>query len=294
MEEIPKIPFVKSANKEIEFEIITLNSLFARQDTLKTPLNKPHRLDFYQILFITRGKGIHYLDFQKHAFQSGSILFMSKGQVQSFDVENDKDGFLILFTEDFLSKNLIHSDVLSFYRLYNYHLHLPIIQPDQVETNVFDNIVNEIYIEYNFPDHFAKEEILRLLLKLLLLRAERIKRTLLPQEKNAEWFIQFGIFQNRLEEHISDTRNAKDYAKMMAVSYKHLNVICKSITRLTAKEIIDNFLVLEIKRHLAVSEISIKELAYKLGFGEPTNFVKYFKKHTNQTPSQFRKNLTKQ
>ena len=252
----------------------------------------PHKVDFYHILFITRGQGLHYIDLRPYEYNEGSILFISKGQVQAFEVNPDNDGFLILFTEAFLSKNLIHSETLSLYRLYNYHLHLPVIQPNQTGINVFNVIISEIYKEYNHPDEFAKEEILRLLLKLLLLKAERIKRTLIPQEKNSEWFIRFGVFQNRLEKHIRETRNAKEYAEMMAISYKHLNEICKSVTGSTPKEIIDNYLILEIKRYLAVSDISVKELTYQLGFDEPTNFVKFFKKHTGQSPVQFRKHLT--
>lgn len=293
MPEVPKVSFLKAKKTEIEFEIFTLNSLFSRQHKLRHPLDKPHRIDFYHILFVTKGTGLHYIDFRPYEYSEGSTLFISKGQVQAFDIDSENDGYLILFTEAFLSKNLIHSDVLSFYRLYNYHLHLPVIHPNQTGIDVFNTIISEIYKEYNYPDNFAKEEILRLLLKLLLLKAERIKRTLIPQEKNAEWFIRFGGFQSLLEKHISQIRNANAYAEMMAVSYKHLNEICKSVAGRTAKEVIDSFLILEIKRHLAISNISVKELSYQLGFDEATNFVKFFKKHTGQSPVQFRKNLTK-
>ncbi len=293
MQEIPQISFLKTNNSKIEFEIFTLRSLFSRQDNLNHPLGKPHRIEFYHILFITKGAGIHYIDFHPYEYNEGSILFISKGQVHAFEVRFDIDGFLILFTEAFLSKNLIHSDVLSLYRLYNYHLHLPIMQPEEAEENIFDNIINEIYREYNLSDNFAKEEILRLLLKLLLLKAERIKHTLIPPEKNAEWLIKFGEFRNQLEKHFTVTRNANEYAEMINVSYKHLNEICKSMTGSTAKEFIDKFLILEIKRNLSISNISVKELTYKFGFDEPTNFTKFFKKHTNQSPSQFKNNLTK-
>ena len=85
----------------------------------------PHRIEFYQIMFITKGLGKHYIDFRPYKYKAGSILFISKGQVHTFEVSSDIDGFLILFTDAFLSKNLIHSDMLSYYRLYNYHLHSP-------------------------------------------------------------------------------------------------------------------------------------------------------------------------
>jgi AraC family transcriptional regulator, transcriptional activator of pobA len=292
MNEIPKISFFKSQNKEIGFEILTLKSLFSRQGTFPHPLDKPQRVDFYHILFITKGDGRHYIDFREYEYTKGSILFISTGQVHAFEFSPGVEGFLLLFTDAFLSKNIIHSDLLSFSRLYNYHLHLPVIQPEESSEN-FNNIFNDIYDEYISSDAFAKEEMLRLLLKLLLLKAERIKRTLMPNEKNSEWFIKFGKFKNLVEKYFSETRNAKDYAGMMDISYNHLNKITKSITGNTAKVFIDHFLILEIKRQLAVSDISIKELTYELGFDEPTNFVKYFKKRTHLSPSQFKKYLKK-
>jgi AraC-like DNA-binding protein len=292
MNEIPRISFLITPKTKIEFEIFTLNALFSRQDKLKFRLDKPHRVSFYHILFITKGTGNHYIDFRPYRYSAGSILFISKGQVHAFEVRPDTDGFLILFTEAFLSKNLIHSDILSFYRLYNYHLHQPIMQPEEMGMNDFSHLIREIHEEYHYPDEFAKEEILRLLLKLLLLKAERIKHTLIPKEKNSEWFIRFGVFRNQLETHFKETRNAAQYAKMMNISYKHLNEVCKFVTGTTAKAFIDKFVVLEIRRHLAMSDISIKELTYQLGFDEPTNLVKFFKKHTGQAPSHFRNLLT--
>ena len=293
MSEIPKISFLKPSDAKIEFEIFTLSTLFSRHHRQNLALDKPHRVDFYQILFITKGSGIHHIDFQPYTYKQGSILFISRGQVHAFEVLPDRDGFLILFTEAFLSKNLIHSDILSFYRLYNYHLHLPIMQPEEMGKNIFSRIINEIYEEYHVSDDFAKEEILRLLLKLLLLKAERIKHTLISKEKNAAWFNIFGNFRRRLEQHFNKTRNAKEYAAMMRISYKHLNEISKSITGSTAKEFIDKFVILEIKRHLAMSDKSIKELTYELGFDEPTNLVKFFKKHTHLSPAQFKQSLIK-
>ena len=62
--------------------------------------------------------------------------------------------------------------------------------------------------------------------------------------------------------------------------------------RLEASRRVTDFLTLEIKRHLVISDQSIAELSDQIGFDEPTNFIKFFKKHTGQTPAQFRKNLS--
>jgi AraC-like DNA-binding protein len=291
--ELPRIPFSKKRETEIEFEIFSINSLFARQDKIDNQLDMPHYVDFYNIMYITRGTGTHYIDFKPYRYQKGSIIFVSRGQVHAFDVRSDVDGFVILFTDDFLSNNMIHSDILSMYRLYNYDLHEPVIQPEESDEEIFRKTIDEMYWEYLLSNNFAKEEILRLLLRLLLLRAERLKRILIPKETNTEWFATFSGFKNHLGKNFSETRNAKEYAGMMGISYTHLNKACKAITGNTVKAFIDQFIILETKRRLATSDISVKELTYALGFDEPTNFLKYFKKHTGQSPLQFKKQFTK-
>ncbi len=290
---LPKIPFSKKSKTEIEFEIFSISSLFARQDRIDNQLDMPHYVDFYNIMYITRGTGAHYIDFKPYRYQKGSIIFVSRGQVHAFDVRSDVDGFVILFTDDFLSKHMIHSDILSMYGLYNYDLHEPIIQPEETNEELFRKTVDEMYWEHLLSNNFAKEEILCLLLRLLLLRAERIKRILIPKELNTEWFDTFRAFKNHLEKKFTETRTAKEYAGMMGISYNYLNTACKSITGNTVKAFIDRFIILEAKRRLATSDISVKELTYALGFDEPTNFLKYFKKHTGQSPLQFKKQLTK-
>ena len=74
-----------------------------------------------------------------------------------------------------------------------------------------------------------------------------------------------------------------------------MNVSEKRLTNATArtfgkspKTIIDERVTLEAKRLLIHTNLSIKEVGYDLGFEEPTNFIKYFRKHNNKTPIEFR------
>lgn len=291
MKKIPEVSFKKPTNSNFEFEIFTLSSLFSREDRLRVSLEAPHRVNFYHILFITKGSGTHHIDFTPYAYKEGSILFIAKDQVHAFEISDDVDGFVVIFTESFFLKNVAQSEFVSFNRLYNYHSHSPVIEGNPAETAMYSHIIEELYDEYSAAADFATEDILRLQLKVLLLKAERVNRTLLEDKQSSDWVSLFAKFRNNLQTHYVDTRNANEYAATLNISYKHLNAICKSLTGKTAKEFIDAYVILEIKRHVAMFDVSTKELAYELGFDEPTNLIKFFKRHTGQTPLQFKSTL---
>ncbi len=193
METIPRIPFENENHAEMGFEILTLQSLFSRRGKVRGLLGRPHRVEFYIIMYISRKPGMHYIDFHSVPFDEGALLFVSKGQVHAFEVVPGREGFIILFTENFVSKSLIRSDLPSLHRLYDYPFHDPAIQPNETGNVDFGSLFRQIQEEYELADTFAKEEILRSYLKLLLLKAERAKKTLTDPLGNAGGFEKFLI-----------------------------------------------------------------------------------------------------
>jgi AraC-like DNA-binding protein len=289
MEEIPNIPFYKRSNAHLGFEIISLQGLFHRQAQLAHRLDRPHRLEFFSILFITRGSGRHFIDFEWHPYQQGALIFSARGQVHAFEIRPENDGFQILFTEDFLQRLSIQSGSFALYRMYDHTTRSPVIQPDEAGYEDVADLIRDIRQEFANSEPFAKEELLACYLKLLLLKAERMRAAAAaPVIASPARYQTFLSFKRALETHYSTTRNAEGYAAMLYISYKHLNTICREFTSLSAKQFIDQWLVLEIKRQLASSGLSIKEIAHQAGFSEPTNLVKFFKQRTGQTPASFR------
>ena len=109
MEKIPDLSFRKRTDKHLEFEIFTLQSLFRKQPRLSHRIDRPHRVHFFIIFFVTEGKGRHFIDFQSYPYEQGTTFFISKGQVHGFEIKPDSEGFLLLFTEAFLQKHFIQS-----------------------------------------------------------------------------------------------------------------------------------------------------------------------------------------
>ncbi len=287
MKNIPDISFEKNFLNSIEFEITSLNSFFAKKNDILSFIKKPHKVSFFHIMYITHGEGIHCIDFEPYKYYPGSVIFIAKDQVHAFNINPDLEGYLILFTEEFLLKNSLSFNCLSFARLYNYYLYKPIIHASEINNISLEPIFDEIFFEYKNLDDYCKEDLICTMVKLLLLKIEQNKKEVINNSDNTEWISKVKKFKDLIEMDYTKSRNVSYYSNKMNISYKHLNDICKSISGMTAKTFIDNFIVLEIKRQLITTNLSIKTLTYQFGFDEPTNLVKYFKKNTNLTPSQF-------
>jgi AraC family transcriptional regulator, transcriptional activator of pobA len=288
MDEIQNVTFFKKNRVEIEIETIALQKLFARHNAHPDDLCKEHRLGFYSVMLITKGSGVHQIDFHPYPYSEGSAIFVCKDQVHAFDTRFSSEGIILVFTEKFLTKNAIQSDVLTLHRLFNYHLHSPVITVNEQEHENLASVIQAMHVEYHSPEDFGKEEVLRSWLKVLLVKTERIQRTLLPKATDSKWINLFLRFKTAVEDGRRDSRNGRDYADRLGVSYKHLNEACQTVIGKTPKQFIDSCLTLEMKRQLTLSTLSVKELTYQMGFDEPTNLVKYFKKHSGQTPAEFR------
>ena len=77
----------------------------------------------------------------------------------------------------------------------------------------------------------------------------------------------------------------------MNISLKHLNRICKDVLNITLTEFIYSKIILESKRLLSTHKKTIGEVADEMGFENYSYFTKVFKKHTGQTPQNFKKQL---
>lgn len=289
--EIPKISFQSS--KELDIEVLTFNEAYDK--LVKVDNHNPfntHKIQFYLILVVTKGYYSHYVDFQFYNLTEGSTLFIAKNQVHHFtDSMKNTEGFCIGLNSEFVEHNYFISDKVNLNRLYNYYIESPLINQDKMGEDSFIGIAKRIYHEFHFPDSALKSEMLRAMVHILLLKAERIKEIRPINGLKSNWLETFCAFKNLLPDEYMEHRNSKYYASKLLVSYKFLNDVVKALTNKTVKAFIDDYVILEIKRYLISTSLSVSEISYRTGFEEPTNMIQFFKKHTKMTPLNFRKKL---
>ncbi len=285
---IPLIHFHKRRNLGIE--VISFVQLYEKLKELKDhdPFSV-HKIEFFLILIVTEHTYSHFVDFTSYQLTKGSALFIAKNQVHYFNEGiRDANGIAIIFSSLFMEKYYLLPDNFKLNRLFNYHIESPVIHQKEMGEDSFIGIANKLYSEYVFPNNFAKTEMLRTLLHVLLLKSERAKEVQSISGAKPHWIEIFSKFKNMLEKEYVNTRKSRAYALKLIVSYKFLNDIVKKLTGRTVKTFIDDFVVMEIKRYLIATPLSVKEISYLTGFEEPANMIKFFKKYTGITPLKFR------
>ncbi len=285
-ESIKHVAFENQQNPKAAFDFIRIEELPQRKN-LDHAIDEIHLVEFYIIMLIEEGNGFHTIDFTDYKCTEGTILTVRKDQLHKFFISN-LQGSILLFTDEFLSSYLEQLEGLKTLQLFNEMLGSPKIQLNTKEKKEIFTLIDRIRNEYfevndNYSLEIIRSELHILISKLFRLKAG--KKTLFPDKKYLNEFIEF---QKMIEQHAKKTNKVKDYAQMMGISTKTLNTISKSIVNKTAKEFIDEICIKQIKRLLLNTPLSIKEIAYKSGFEETTNFYKYFKKNTQSTPEQFR------
>lgn len=272
-----------------EFEIIDMAELYKQfSDTLTTA----HRTNFYHILWFQKGNPIHTIDFKPVKTKSNSVLFLNKDAVQQFDKKGDTGGKVIIFTDNFFCKTEMHTKYLKSNILFNNWYSVSQIELENIAPD-FINLFELLQSEFKKGKDNYQSDILRNYLHNLLLHSEREKRSQNFNEiKKGADFDYVLLFKDFLETGFRKQKQVSSYSKQMLVTVKRLNQATSKILGKTPKEIIDDRVMLEAKRLLAHTNENVKEVAYQLGFEEPTNFIKYFRKHSNITPIEFRESHT--
>ncbi|MCL1937720.1 MAG: helix-turn-helix domain-containing protein [Candidatus Azobacteroides sp.] len=99
-------------------------------------------------------------------------------------------------------------------------------------------------------------------------------------------------YNDLLASYIEKEQSPKFYAGMLQITPNHLNKSVKSVTGKTAMALLNEARLIEIKSRLKNTDLSICEIAYQLGFDDPSYFSRFFRKAAGCSPAKFRKTKT--
>lgn len=246
-----------------------------------------HRHDFYFVLALLKGQGIHEIDFVEYNVYDHSVFILRPGQVHRLELRADCSGFLMEFDLTFYQpKNSISDRRWKKASSKNYC---------RVEAAGFRKL--HAFLSTVLDEFTAKQEGYREAIKanldLFFIEYTRQSRNADSIAKTESGYTQerFEELVGLLETNISSMKNVSQYAGLLNLSSYQLNAITKASVGKTVSDLINEQLLLEARRYLLATTNQIKDIAWDLGFEDVSYFIRFFKKHAGLSPEAFRKNL---
>lgn len=267
---IRELPFRHNQKPGLGFEIFTLGDLYDRAERFGYDLVSPQRPEFHTIYLGTRGRGTHVVDFTPAPLGDGFATIVGRGRVQQFVVDRRVDAWLLLIEPAFVGTSPVLSPAL--------------VEPALALADAKAELLAlaaQLSAEQARPLDAVQPALLEALVRAVLLRLERLVPATPARAELARFF-------TILERDCTRTRSVAHYAKQAGLSPRRLGELLVATTGKSTKQVIDDRVVLEQKRLLAHTQLSVKELADRTGFDEPTNLVKFFRQRTGHTPLEFR------
>lgn len=277
---IPIHDFSKDNKDSVPFRFVSLGAL------TEYDFSEPHRHNYYEIFFFTKGGGTHLIDFKEYSIGSHAIHFISPGQVHKVKRALDSQGSIILFSRDFFHLGSEGQNTLFNFPFLN-NSSLPVLNTTQDEYSEFIPILQQIENESSHNNEVFVE-ILRSYLKVVLLKCLRLFDEKYPDYKTMQGSV-FNRFREMVEKEYRTNRQPSYYATQLNITEKKLNEICKANSGDNVGDYIKNRVVLEAKRLLYNTDYNVKEIAYFLGFDDPSYFNRFFRSTTGTTAGEFRK-----
>lgn len=250
-------------------------------------LEHPHKNDFFTILIINYAQGEIMVDTEKVDFIAARIIIIKPGCVNYINIDNASSGKIICFTEEFFSLRY-NSNVLNQFSFLEREAVIS-FRFTNVNRARVENIINLLQEEYTMHS-VATQKVLRSYLNIFLFEIERIYSPYIKAKHRNSGQEKIAEFERLVEKNFASIKLPSSYAELLNVSANYLNKLCKKETGLTAGDIIRKHIIIEAQRLLYYTHLTINEIAGQLGFESASYFVTTFKKHTLQTPEQFRKN----
>lgn len=150
--------------------------------------------------------------------------------------------------------------------------------------------MEQMNVEYDKRGEPGRDLVIQRLLEVLIVKLDRLKRAQFEKQASSfgSSYDTFQRFSMALENHLHDLHDVSGYANLLGTSARNLSQTVKGFLGEPASRVIQERLVIEAKRYLRYTGLSIKEISFELGFSDPSYFSRMFRKIEGVAPGAFR------
>ena len=251
------------------------------------------RNNYFTIIIITSGEGLAKVDLSEYSFKENTLFAFYPYQPFMIASEGPLTGISIQFHHDFFCIYRHHKEIAANGILFNNVYQQPFILLDQNNKQILLNIVREIVNELKM-EALRKDEVLVSYLKIFLVLATRIKleqQTIKETNVNDKQLLIIQNLRNAIEDNFRTKHSASEYADMLHVTPVVLARAAKNHFNMTLSDLITERIIIEAKRELYLTDKTVKEIAYELGYDDEYYFSRVFKGKTDISPQFYRETI---
>lgn len=244
-------------------------------------IDKPHKHDFFLFLLFEKGAGIHAIDFVDHVISGHQIHLLFPGQVHRWDFKKGTSGYQLM-----ISRPVFEAFSTSLRLSFIYYRNHPVLH---LSPETFRDLLHEFKaIQRDLSEKPVFWDLVHARSKVIaLLVNQEMERTFQDAtiyQTNPLLFKYLSL----IDLHFMEEKSVSFYAEKLSITANYLNILCKRYFHVSATSLIQSRVLLEAKRLIQASEMSIKEIAFALGFYDQSYFSNFFKAQTGMSPSAFK------
>ncbi|OUL61034.1 helix-turn-helix domain-containing protein [Flavobacterium sp. AJR] len=251
------------------------------------------RNNYFSLIWVTKGKGKVKADFAEHHFEENSLLAFSPYQPFMLCVSEPIEGIAIHFHPDFYCIHMHQKEVSCNGILFNNVYQPPFTIITEQAAATFTMVLEQMKTEIQNAE-LAQYELLISYLKIFLITASRLKNEQLEKMKSVPNSKEPFILQNlkdAIELNFKTKHSAGNYAELLNISPKALAKLSKTYFNKTLTDLIAERIIIEAKRELYMTNKTVKEIAYELGYEDEHYFSRFFKTNADVSPQIYRETV---
>ena len=251
------------------------------------------RNNYYSLIWVKEGNGTLKTNFSEYSFEKNSLFSFAPYQPFMLSSRLVK-GVAIYFHSDFFCIHKHQTEVTCNGVLFNNIYQKPFFRVDEQLADALDTVIEQIKTEIQRPG-LAQYELLISFMKIFLISASRVKALQQPESiplsvTTREPFILQSL-KDAIERDFRAKHMPQDYAMLLNISSNALAKIAKTHFNKTLTNLITERIIIEAKRELYLTNKSVKQVAYELGYDDEYYFSRLFKKNVNISPQTYRETV---
>ncbi len=261
---------------------------------LKLIKDEPISFDFYTISFVKNFNGFIQIDNTKFTGDNGVLHFIEPKQQYTCNSTNPWEGYQVLIHPNIFKKHFSHKEIGA-YDFFSYQVNESLLLTEH-EEQLVENILSLAWNEFNkLNDDFSIPIILSYISTLLNLADRFYARQFETRKAFGNQLVNsfFSILKNYYSQVDVEIQQptVQYFADRLHVTPNYLSDTIRHHSGKSAITIIHDFIIEEAKKQLQMTDKTVSEISYILGFEYPNYFSRLFKKKTKLTPSEYRKSV---